>query len=363
MLDIVKQLFENNVISEELKSEIESAWSSRIQENRDQVTAELREEFAQKYEHDKGVMVEALDKMVSDRLTAELAELAEDRNQLVEAKAKYAKKMKDDAKKMEGFILQHLASELSELHEDRKKVSENFAKLESFIVGALAKEIAEFHTDKKDLVDTKVKLVRESKAKFEAVKAQFITKASKLIEGVVINKLTTEMTQLKEDIEQARKNDFGRRIFESFASEYASSLLNEKSETSKLLKVVKIKEAELEEAAKALEQKDRIVESKEREIRIAKDVMERKEIMSELLNPLTGDKKTVMSDLLESVSTDKLRGSFDKYLPAVLAGEAPKKKALTEGTVITGNKQAQQTSGEEKTAEIFTIRKLAGLKV
>ena len=271
--------------------------------------------------------------------------------------------MKDDAKKMEGFILQHLASELSELHEDRKKVSENFAKLESFIVGALAKEIAEFHTDKKDLVDTKVKLVRESKAKFDTVRAQFINKASKLVENVVINKLTTEMTQLREDIELARKNDFGRRIFESFASEYASSLLNEKSETSKLLKVVKEKDAALEEAQKAIDETTRIVESKDREIRIAKDVATRKEIMSELLNPLTGDKKTVMSDLLESVSTDKLRGSFDKYLPAVLAGEAPKKKALTEGTVITGNKQAQQTSGEEKTAEIFTIRKLAGLKV
>jgi len=363
MLDIVKQLFENNVISEQIKSEIESAWNSKIQENRDQVTAELREEFAQKYEHDKGVMVEALDKMVSDRLTAELAELAEDRNQLIEAKAKYAKKMKDDAKKMEEFLVRQLASELSELHEDRKKVAENFGKLESFIVGALAKEIAEFHADKKDLVDTKVKLVRESKAKFEAVRAQFIAKASKLVENVVVTKLTSEMTQLKEDIEQARKNDFGRRIFESFASEYASSLLNEKSETSKLLKVVKMKEAELEEATKALEEKDRIVESKEREIRVAKDVAARKEIMSELLNPLTGDKKTVMSDLLESVQTEKLRGAFDKYLPAVMAGEAPKKKALTEGTEITGNKQAQQPSGEEKTAEIFTIRKLAGLKV
>ena len=49
MLDIVKQLFENNVISEEIKSEIESSWQGKIQENRDQVTAELREELAQKY--------------------------------------------------------------------------------------------------------------------------------------------------------------------------------------------------------------------------------------------------------------------------------------------------------------------------
>ena len=38
MLDFVKQLFENNVISEEMKSEIESAWQGKIQENRDQVT-------------------------------------------------------------------------------------------------------------------------------------------------------------------------------------------------------------------------------------------------------------------------------------------------------------------------------------
>ena len=363
MLDLVKQLFENNVISEDLKSEIESAWQSRIQENRDQVTATLREEFAQKYEHDKATMVEAVDKMIQDRLQAELTELAEDRNQLIEAKAKYAKKMKDDAKKMESFVLQRLASELSELHEDRRAVADNFAKLEGFIVNALAKEIAEFHTDKNDLAETKVKLVRESKAKFEQVKSQFITKATKVVEATVVNKLSAEMAQLKEDIEAARKNDFGRRIFESFASEYASSHLNEKSETAKLLKVVQQKEAQLAEAKKAIEQTQTLVESKDREIRIAQDVATRKEIMSELLNPLTGDKKTVMNELLESVSTDKLRGSFDKYLPAVMAGEAPKKKALTEGIEVTGNKQAQTIGGEEKTAEIFTIRKLAGLKV
>jgi len=364
MLDFVKQLFENNVISEEMKSEIESAWQSRIQENRDQVTAELREEFAQKYEHDKTAMVEAVDKMIQDRLSAELSELAEDRNQLIEAKAKYAKKMKADAKKMEEFVLRKLATELSELHEDRKSVADNFAKLESFIVGALAKEIAEFHADKKDLAETKVKLVRESKAKFEQVRKDFIVKSSKIVEGVVSKTLRTEMSQLKEDIEAARKNDFGRRIFESFASEYASSHLNEKSETAKLLKVIADKEAQLAEAKTAVAEKASLVESKEKEIRIAQDMAARKEVMSELLNPLAGDKKAVMSELLESVATDKLRGAYDKYLPAVMAGEAPKKKALVEGKEVTGNKEATHIgSTEEKGAEIFTIRKLAGLKV
>jgi hypothetical protein len=363
MLDFVKQLFENNVISEEMKSEIESAWQGKIQENRDQVTAELREEFAQKYEHDKTAMVEAVESMLADRLHSELSELAEDRQGLIEARAKYAKKMKDDSKAMEAFVLNNLKKELAELHEDRKAVASNVTKLESFIVDALAKEIAEFHTDKKDLAETKVRLVRESKAKFEAVKKDFVARSAKIIEETVAKGLRSEMTQLREDIEAARKNDFGRRIFESFASEYAASHLNEKSETVKLLQVVKTKEAELEEAAKVVAETQKLVESREQEIRVMKDMASRKEVMNELLGPLTGDKRSVMKELLESVQTEKLRGSFDKYLPAVMDGGVPAKKALTEAKEITGDKQALSIGGEEKTAEIFDIRRLAGLKV
>jgi hypothetical protein len=364
MLDFVKQLFENNVISEEMKSEIESAWQSRIQENRDQVTAELREEFAQKYEYDKTAMVEAVESMLSDRLQAELSELAEDRQGLIEARAKYAKKMKNDSKAMESFVLQNLKKELAELHEDRKAVAGNVTKLESFIVDALAKEIAEFHTDKKDLAETKVKLVRESKAKFEQIKKEFVERSAKIVQETVAKGLRSEMGQLREDIESARRNDFGRRIFESFASEYAASHLNEKSETAKLLQVVKTKEAELDEAAKIVAETQKLVENREQEIRVMKDIDSRKEVMNELLGPLTGDKRSVMKELLESVQTEKLRGSFDKYLPAVMDGGVPAKKALTEGKEITGDKQqAQQFSSEEKTAEIFDIRRLAGLKV
>lgn len=170
MLDFVKQLFENNVISEEIKSEIESAWDKQIQESRDQVTATLREEFAQKYEHDKSAMVEAVENMLADRLTAELSELAEDRQGLIDARANYVKKMTADATAMEAFVLNNLKKEIAELHEDRQAVASNVGKLESFIVDALAKEIAEFHADKQDLAETKVRLVRDSKAKFEAVK-------------------------------------------------------------------------------------------------------------------------------------------------------------------------------------------------
>jgi hypothetical protein len=308
-------------------------------------------------------MVEAVEKMLSDRITAELSEFAEDRQGLIEARAKYAKKMKNDSKAMESFILNNLKKELGELREDRKNVAGNVAKLESFIVNSLAKEIAEFHADKKDLAETKVKLVRDSKAKFESVKKDFIAKASAAIQETVSKGLRSEMSQLREDIEAARKNDFGRRIFESFASEYATSHLNEKSETAKLLKVVKMKEEAVAEAEAKVAEAEKLVESRETEIRSMKNAAQRKEVMSELMAPLSKDKREVMSELLESVQTEKLYAAFDKYIGAVMDGNVPAKKALTEGKEVTGDKAQAQVGSGEKTAEIFDIRRLAGLKV
>jgi hypothetical protein len=361
-MDAFKQLVESGMISEEVKSELESAFATKLQENRDQVTAELREEFAQKYTHDKQVMVEAIDRMLSDRLGAEMAELHEDKLALAEAKAQYQQRISEDAKKLESFVINQLGKELVEFQGDRKKVSENFSKLEDFVVHALAKEIREFAIDKQDLAETKVKLVREAKNKFAEIKQDFIKRSARVVENAVTNKLTSEIKQLKEDIDSARTNDFGRRIYEAFAQEYSSSYLNERSETSKLLKIIQKKDQELAEAKQVVTEKTQIVESKEREIRITKDLMERKNVMAELLAPLDAGKREIMKELLESVKTEKLNESFDKYLPAVMEGQrkaAPKKAILSEGVEVTGNRESKAEVGLDN---ILNLRKLAGLK-
>ena len=113
MLDAFKQLVESGIMSEQVSSEIESAFTQKIQENRDQVTAELREEFAQKYAHDKSVMVEALDKMVGERLAAEMAELVTDKKGLAEAKLAYKTKMTQDAQVLESFVIKTHASSIA----------------------------------------------------------------------------------------------------------------------------------------------------------------------------------------------------------------------------------------------------------
>ena len=144
MLDALKTLFENNVISEEIKESIEAAWEQRISENREQVAQSLREEFAQKYEHDKSTMVEAVDRMLAEQLSAELVEFADDRRQLAEMKVKYARAMKQNAGLMNEFVKRQLVAEVRELHEDQVAMASKFGKLEEFVVEALAQEITEF---------------------------------------------------------------------------------------------------------------------------------------------------------------------------------------------------------------------------
>lgn len=362
--EALKSLVENKLISEELRSELETAWNTKITENRNIVKQELREEFSQRYEHDKTLMVEAVDKLLSEQLKEEIAQFVEDRAQLAEQKAKYAIKMKNDAALMREFISRQLAQEIKDLHEDRQTLVSQFSKLEEFVVEALANEIAEFHTDKKDLAETKVKLVREGRVAFEKLKEQFVKRAAALVESTVETTLNSEISMLKEDIESARKNDFGRKLFEAYASEYQTSYLNEKSETSKLLKTIESQKQEVMEAKKLVAKSLQVVEAKEKEVQKLTESKQRQEIISEMMAPLSKDHKAIMSELLESVQTSKLKASFEKYLPAVINGNtAPKKAALMEATEVTGDKPNVDTTINRQTdANIYDIRRLAGIK-
>jgi hypothetical protein len=366
MLDALKSLFESNVISEEIQAELEKAFETRISESREVMTQQLREEFSQKYEHDKQVMIEAVDTMITDQLAQEIVEFTEDRNQLAEMKVKYAQKMKADTDTMKQFVTRQLASEVLELHEDQKTMAGKFGMLETFVVEALAQEIAEFYKDKQDLAETKVRLVREGREQLAKVKEQFVQRAAEMVDTLVTEGLKTEITSLKEDIESARRADFGRKLFEAFASEYQTSYLNEKSETAKLLKVIDLKTAEVMEAQAHVVMAQKVIESKKAESQSLKESIERKQIMNELLSPLNREQQAIMSELMESVKTSRLVESFDKYLPDVVAGKAPQKQkqALTEAKEITGNKVSNTTrSSENENNNIVDIRRLAGLKI
>jgi hypothetical protein len=362
-MDTLRALLESDAITEQMKTEIQEAWNTKIHENRIAVTAELREEFAQKYEHDKSVMVEAIDALIGEKLSEEMSEFHEDRKQLAEAKARYAVAMRENTKLVKKFVAESLAKEVSELHEDQKEMAKKFAVLEEFIVEQLAKELAEFQEDKKDLAETKVRLVREAKAHFNKVKQNFIERTTTLVAETVEKGLKSEIHQLKEDIEVARKNDFGRKIFEAFSSEYLNSHLNEKSETVKLLKVLEAKDKQILEAKSIAAKTMKIAESKGAEVKRLVESREREKVMNELVAPLSKDQRSIMTDLLESVQTNRLRSAFEKYIPAVIDGKSPAKQkaVLSEGKEITGNRENSSIKSASD-SNVFDIKRLAGLK-
>jgi hypothetical protein len=199
-----------------------------------------------------------------------------------------------------------------------------------------------------------VKLVKEAKEKFAEIRSAFIKKASKIVEQVISENITKEMTQFKEDIKTARENNFGRKIFEAYASEYLTSYLHETSEIRKL-------QGRLDEAEHKIAEKSKLYESTKIEKEKIENRHRRDKILNEMLQPLSGDKKDVMGNLLETVQTDNLKTAFNKYLPHVMK-DARKSTIISESkTESTGDKRQATTQANETDADVVNIRKLAGI--
>lgn len=364
MFDAIKPLLESGLINQDVGQALNEAWEAKLSEAREQVRAELREEFAQRYEHDRVVMVEALDKMVTESLSEEIEEFHAEKQAMNEDRVKAQSKLRESATKFNDFMVTKLAEEIKELRSDRKIQKESQQKLEQFVVHALAREIKEFSQDKKAVVEAKVKLVAEGRKQLEALKSRFVAESAKKLNTVVTSHLKGEMSQLKEDIKVARENNFGRRLFEAFAGEFSVTHLNEKSETRKLVAQLAESKAQLAEAKQQVDQTAKLVESKEREVRIIKESVQREKAMGQLLSTLNEEKAAVMQNLLESVQTSKLQATFDKYLPAVLNTGADKSaKAVKERIVeATGNKTAKKEVEVEYVKDnVIDIKRLAGL--
>jgi hypothetical protein len=206
-------------------------------------------------------------------------------------------------------------------------------------------------------------MVTEGKKVIAEAKATFVKNAAEKVEKIIENALTGELTTLKEDIQKAKENEFGRKIFETFSAEFMTSTLAEGTQVAKLSRQVEEVNAQLDEANKVITDKEVAIMEAKRETKIAKDMTDRKATLNEMMAPLSKDQKEIMGALLESVKTEKLRDAFNKYLPNVLKEDAKvstEKAKLTENTkVVTGDKATSQS--ETGTAEIINLKKLAGI--
>jgi hypothetical protein len=362
MAHSIDELLSSGALSEEVRSSISEAWETKQTELREEVAAELREEFAERYENDKAQIVEAMDTMIGEVIAKELEEFQADKAKVAEDRVEYRKHMKEHAGVLDEFVMETLRKEINELREDREAQDKNMAELEGFVLEQLTKELNEFHEDKRSLVEAKVKMIKEGKEVIEQTKRKFIEGAATKVEKVLESTIKNELTTLREDIQVAKENTFGRKIFETFAAEFMSSYLNEGTEVAKMNKAMDELKSQLDEANKAVVEKEVQLTESTRKARVAEDKAERKLVMNEMMAPLSKQQKEIMGALLESTKTADLQNAFNKYLPSVLKEDAKPqtKKVLSESTKeVTGGKSTEAEAAVD--TNIVNLRKLAGI--
>ena len=362
-------LSESVGLSEDTRSQIIGLWEAKITEAREEVAATLREEFARKFEHDKGIFLESMDRFLTDKVRVELEEFADDKRKLVAERIAYKSKVVEHTGMLNKFVTEAVAKEMKEFRSEKKLMKENFSKLENFLLKQLAEEIREFRQDKKSLVEQKVKMVTEGKKKLQETQSSFVKRAATIIESNIEKTLRKEIGQFKEDIKIARENDFGRKIFESVAAEFMTSYLSEGTEIRKMQKVLESKNQQMAALQDTVKKSKTLVESMDTKLKASQDLVVRQKVMNELLAPLSKDKQGVMKELLESVQTQNLQGQYNKYLPSVLNEAVARKPAstktqLNESTLSakTGNRAIAQSEDSQETSELNKILSLAGIK-
>lgn len=293
MDEILNKLLASELLSEETKAEISEHWTTSVETFKTQV----REE-------------------VSLQVRSELAEqwIAE-RDELVT--------------KVDSFVSEALVKEITELKAD----IERFRDLEA--------EYAE------KLVEEKHKLAEEVASELD----QLVDKIDQFFEV----RLAAEMDELKEDLEIVKQNEFGRKIFEAFASTFATAHVDEESTTSKL----KVAEAKLADVTKALAQAEE-----------QRNLMVREAKLEKILAPLSGKKREQMEMVLKNIETGRLEESYKFFIGRILKEDAePSAQVVTEGvagekktTVVTGDAvpavAPQATQIDEGLAR---MRRLAGV--
>lgn len=270
MDELLQKLVESELLTEDTKSQLEEALSKKMEEK----TQAIREE-------------------VELEVKSDLAEkYAKDKEELVEA--------------MDTALEKALSSEIEELKED----IERFRDLE-----------AEYS---KKLVETRQKMSENVK-----------NDMAKLLEGLdayVDQRLHVELDELRESIEDVRKENYGRKIVEAVGGEYRRMFTEEDDLEQKALE----KEQELNTVNEQLK------EAKEQLRAVA-----REQKMEEVLESLSGQKREVMAAILQGVPTEKLDEGYRRYIGRVLTESADEESSEKDNSVLAEGK-------DEKTSDLDT---------
>jgi len=321
MDELLQKLLEADVLSEETKTELESAFKIKMDEALDtakaEATADVRADLTEQWVGERDQLIEAVDAKVTEFLSKEVDELKEDIERFRDLEAEYAEK-----------LIEAKAAMSDELKDDLLELVE---KVDAFL------EI----------------------------------------------RLGAEIDELREDLNNVRKNDFGRRVFEAFADEFTVNYADKDSAENTLRETTE----RLNDVQAALEESEN-----------QRKAVERKITMESVLSPLAGRKREVMEAILRNVETESLVEGYKTFIGRVLRetddsekentvlaekkeekcdddvddkkSEKDKKKdkkdkKIVEGKVVSGDVDEVIMETEEvdeaKNASLAYVRKMAGI--
>lgn len=284
MDELLQKLLEAEVLSEDTKKELETALSTKLTEAVEE--AKLATE--------------------ADVRTELTEQWVQERDALIEA--------------IDTKIGDFLKEEVAELKDDIDRFRDLEAEYAEKVVEAKAQMGVELKSDLSELVEK--------------------------LDAFLEIRLAAEVEELREDIDAARQVDFGRKVFEAFASEYATNYADDESLEGTLRET----EERLTDTTGALEDSER---------KLAK--MERSAKLDEVMAPLQGRQKEVMGAILRNVSTEQLEEGYKTFIGRVIhetVDEASEKEdtVLAEGSTDDEGEQLTEDEGKVVTGDNETLK-------
>jgi len=231
----------------------------------------------------------------------------------------------------------------------------------------LNKEFDELKEDVNKFRDLEVEFAEklvEEKEKLAQMLGEQMNQLVDKLDAFLEVRLDEEMSELQEDIEDVKKLEFGRKIFEAVETEFKKFRKEDQSSV----------EADLAEALDKLND----AEGRLADIEQSRLAEARNSKLEELLSPLSGNAREQMKIILSNVATSKLDEAFKVYIGRVLkeAVAAPKEvevkdqKAIVESKVVetkvspmvTGNEVMLEEEVKPQPSDTLSrMRKLAGV--
>jgi len=214
--------------------------------------------------------------------------------------------------------------------------------LDTKVNEALVEELSELKADIERYRNIEVKnerkLVESKKEMAKTLKADLAQLIEELDTWLEI-RLTSELTELKEDLRVVKQQRFGQTVFEAFVNEFQKFYVDDGATQKKLAESTK----RLANTTTALKESEKKAARMERSIK-----------MAEVLSPLTGRAREVMEAILKPVATKMLSEAYDTYIgrvvketidsptseketPVLAEGASTTKKTAPRGKVKTGD--------------------------